>query len=82
LAQALPGTNPAEVMLILCLPMGFMGVITPYGTGCSPLFFGSRYVPGPRFFMLGALFAAVYLTVFILVGIPWVRFILPYISMA
>ena len=82
LAQALPGTNPAEVMLILCLPMGFMGVITPYGTGCSPLFFGSRYVPGPRFFMLGALFAAVYLTVFILIGIPWVRFILPYISMA
>ena len=82
LAQAIPGMNAAETMLMLCLPMGFMGVITPYGTGCSPLFFGSRYVPGPRFFMLGAIFAAVYLTIYILVGIPWIGFIMPYISLS
>lgn len=81
IAQAIPGIDIAKTMLLLCLPMGFMGVITPYGTGCSPLFFGSRYIPGPRFFLLGAIFGAIYLAAYMLIGIPWLNFIYPHITM-
>lgn len=73
--SAIPELNPAEVMLILLLPMGFMGIITPYGTGCSPLWFGSGYIKGPQFFLLGGIFAFIYLALYIVIGIPWVKFI-------
>ena len=81
LAQSIPNTNPAETMLLLILPMGFMGVITPYGTGCSPLWFGSRYIKGSTFFLLGGIFGLVYLAIYMLIGMPWLSFIMPYINL-
>ncbi|MFX3627129.1 DASS family sodium-coupled anion symporter [Campylobacter sp. LH-2024] len=80
LASSIKGANPAEVMLILTLPMGFMGIITPYGTGSSPLWFGSNYIKGPQFFLLGGIFALIYMVIYFLVGIPWIKFIMPYLS--
>ena len=35
----IPGVDPAQVMLILLVPMGIMGILTPYGTGHSPIWF-------------------------------------------
>lgn len=78
--QAIPGLDPSRVMLILLLPMGIMGILTPYGTGHSPVWFASHYVKGPDFWRLGAIFGAIYLGIFIVVGIPWVRFIYPYLG--
>lgn len=80
LASSIKGANPAEVMLILTLPMGFMGIITPYGTGSSPLWFGSNYIKGPQFFLLGGIFALIYMVIYFLVEIPWIKFIMPYLS--
>lgn len=80
LAQSIPNINIEIAMLILCLPMGFMGIITPYGTGCSPLFFGSRYIKGPQFFLLGGIFGAIYLAIFIIVGIPYIQFIAKFLT--
>ncbi|MBZ7928506.1 DASS family sodium-coupled anion symporter [Campylobacter sp. LH-2024] len=80
LASSIKGANPAEVMLILTLPMGFMGIITPYGTGSSPLWFGSNYIKGPQFFLLGGIFALIYMVIYFLAGIPWIKFIMPYLS--
>lgn len=79
LVQAIPNIDVAQTLLILILPMGFMGIITPYGTGCSPLWFGSHYIKGPQFFLLGGIFAAIYMVIYIIVGIPWVHFITPYL---
>lgn len=78
--QAIPELDPSRVMLILLLPMGIMGILTPYGTGHSPVWFASHYVKGPDFWRLGAIFGAIYLGIFIVVGIPWVRFIYPYLG--
>ncbi|MBZ7955486.1 DASS family sodium-coupled anion symporter [Campylobacter molothri] len=80
LASSIKGANPAEVMLILTLPMGFIGIITPYGTGSSPLWFGSNYIKGPQFFLLGGIFALIYMVIYFLAGIPWIKFIMPYLS--
>ncbi len=81
IAKAIPGLDVAQTMLILCLPMGFMGIITPYGTGCSPLWYGSHYIKGPTFFRLGAIFAFIYMVIYMIVGIPWVKFIMPYLTL-
>jgi len=80
LAISIPNTNPSETMLMLLLPMGIMGVLTPYGTGHSPVWFASGYVTGPEFWKLGAIFGAVYLATFLFIGIPWIKFIYPYLA--
>ncbi|WP_455939972.1 DASS family sodium-coupled anion symporter [Helicobacter fennelliae] len=80
LVQSVNGLDTAQAMLILLLPMGFMGIITPYGTGCSPLWYGSHYIKSGEFFKLGAIFAAIYMVIYCIVGIPWVEFISPYLT--
>lgn len=77
LATHVAGGNPAEIMLALLLPMGIMGILTPYGTGHSPVWFASGYVKGPEFWKLGAIFGIIYLLIFIVIGMPWIHFILP-----
>ncbi len=64
-------------MLILLVPMGIMGILTPYGTGHSPIWFASGYNKGPEFWKLGAIFGIIYLAIFIVVGIPWIQFVMP-----
>lgn len=73
----IPGVDPATVMLIILTPMGIMGILTPYGTGHSPIWFASGYNKGPEFWKLGAIFGIIYLAIFILVGIPWIEYVLP-----
>ena len=58
--------------MALCATLGIMGVISPYGTGPSPLYFGSGYIKGKEFWVLGLIFGAIYLGVFLLVGFPWI----------
>ncbi len=80
IVQAVPNIDVNQTLLLLILPMGFMGIITPYGTGCSPLWFGSHYIKGPQFFLLGGIFAVIYMIIYLVVGIPWVSFVMPYLS--
>nr|MBP9624234.1 DASS family sodium-coupled anion symporter [Veillonella sp.] len=77
LAGQISGGNASEIMLILLLPMGIMGILTPYGTGHSPVWFASGYVKGPEFWKLGAIFGIIYLVIFVVIGIPWIHFVLP-----
>lgn len=64
--------NVAAVMMLLTL--GIMGVITPYATGPSPVYFGSGYISSKEFWTLGAIFGVIYIAVMILVGFPWVSY--------
>jgi citrate:succinate antiporter/L-tartrate/succinate antiporter len=71
-AKSVPGMDVRLAVLLMLLPMGFMGVLTPYGTGHSPVWFASGYVTGPAFWRLGAIFGVLYMIVYLLVGVPWV----------
>ena len=53
--------------IILAGTLGVMGIITPYGTGPSPIWYGAGYISQGRWWALGAIFGALYLAV-ILVG--------------
>jgi len=70
---AVPGMEMKSLTLALCLTLGIMGVITPYATGPSPVYYGSGYLPSDDYWRLGA----IYLAAFLLVGIPWILLITP-----
>ncbi len=80
LVQSIPGIDPSKTMLILLLPMGLMGVLTPYATGHSPAWFGSGYVKSADFWRLGLIFGVIYLATFIVIGIPWINYIYPHLQ--
>ena len=72
---AIPGMPVDRMALLLCLQLGIMGVITPYGTGPSPVYFGSGFLPGPLYWKLGTIFGVIYMGGFFLITVPWVMMI-------
>jgi L-tartrate/succinate antiporter len=72
---AIPGMPIDRMALLLCLQLGIMGIITPYGTGPSPVYFGSGFLPGPIYWRLGTIFGLVYMSAFFLITVPWVMFL-------
>jgi citrate:succinate antiporter/L-tartrate/succinate antiporter len=75
IAQAIPGVNVYLVTVLLMLSLGIMGIITPYGTGPSPVYFGSGYIKSADFWKLGTIFGLIYLVVFLIIEVPWVLFV-------
>jgi L-tartrate/succinate antiporter len=73
-ATKIPGLSVTTSALALGLSLGIMGIITPYGTGPSPVYAGSGFLPGRDYWRLGAIFGAYFLAVFLLVGVPTLLF--------
>jgi L-tartrate/succinate antiporter len=59
--------------LLLLYSLGLMGILTPYATGASPIWYGLGYIPSRTYWGLGALFGIIFIAVLILVGIPWIN---------
>lgn len=74
-ASGVPGLDMTTFVLLLLPMLGLMGIITPYGTGPSPVYYGSGYIPGPLWWRLGAIFGLVYLAAWLLLGLPWLQMI-------
>jgi L-tartrate/succinate antiporter len=70
--STIPGMNMQHLALLLCLQLGIMGIITPYGTGPSPVYYGSGYLPAADYWRLGAIFGLIFLAVFMVITVPWV----------
>ncbi|MCV4784749.1 anion permease, partial [Escherichia coli] len=45
IASTIPGMNMEVFVLLMVTSLGVMGIITPYGTGPSPIYYGSGYLP-------------------------------------
>ncbi len=71
-AAAIPGVNMRTLALLLCLSLGLMGIITPYATGPSPIYYGSGYVGRKDFWVQGFLFGAIFLAALVLIGVPYI----------
>jgi L-tartrate/succinate antiporter len=48
-----------------------MGIITPYGTGPSPIYYGSGYLPSADYWKIGTIFGLIFLIIFLAVTVPW-----------
>ena len=72
---SIPGMNMPEFALLLCLTLGIMGVLTPYATGPSPVYYGSGYLPAKDYWRLGAIFGVLFIAVLLVVAVPWLALI-------
>jgi L-tartrate/succinate antiporter len=68
--STIPGMPMEAFALMLSLTLGIMGILTSYGTGPSPVYFGSGYLPAADFWRLGLIFGVVYIAVFVLICAP------------
>lgn len=73
-AKGIPGMDIKLLTYLLLYSIGLMGIITPYGAGPSPIWYGFGYISTIRFWSLGAIFGLLYLIVLLFVGIPWIKF--------
>ena len=74
-ASTIPGVNMHTLALGLCLQLGIMGILTPYASGPSPVYYGSGYLPAADYWRLGAIFGAIFFVAFLVIGVPWMLFI-------
>ena len=63
---------PAEMMqplsILLVGSLGLMGILTPYATGPSPIWYGAGYISQATWWKLGFIFGAIYLAALVLLG--------------
>jgi L-tartrate/succinate antiporter len=71
----IPGMNMPEFALLLCLTLGIMGVLTPFATGPSPVYYGSGYLPAKDYWRLGAVFGVLFIAAMIIIALPWLALI-------
>lgn len=69
------GINVFAFSLLLCGTQGIMGVITPYATGPSPVYYGSGYIRSSEYWRLGFVFGLIYIFVYIIIEYPWLKYI-------
>ncbi len=68
---AIPGLPVKEFALLLCMELGIMGVITPFADAASPVYANSGYLPAKDYWRLGTIFGAIFLGLFLSIGVPW-----------
>jgi len=71
----IPGMDMRTFAMLLALTLGIMGILTPYATGPSPVYYGSGYIPAKDYWRLGAIFGIVFFAALLLLGVPWMAMI-------
>ena len=74
-AITIPGMSKVTWALLLSYPLGLMGILTPYGTGPSPIYYGCGYIKGKDFWILGFLLGLLFFAAYILIELPWLAFL-------
>jgi anion transporter len=57
--------------LLLVYALGLMGIISPYATGPSPIYYNSGYISRTDFWKLGLIFGVIFVVALIVIGIPY-----------
>jgi L-tartrate/succinate antiporter len=71
----IPDMDMRTLALLLSLTLGIMGILTPYATGPSPVYYGSGYIPAKDYWRLGAIFGVIFFAALLLIGVPWMAMI-------
>jgi L-tartrate/succinate antiporter len=71
----IPGMDMRTFALLLALTLGIMGILTPYATGPSPVYYGSGYIPSKDYWRLGIIFGVIFFIVLLAIGLPWLGMI-------
>jgi len=74
-AALIPGVSPMTGALLLAYPLGLIGILTPYGIGPSPIYYGGGYIPGRDFWIYGFILGLIFFVVYMAIIIPWLTFL-------
>ncbi len=74
-AVSIPGVSDETWALLLAYSLGLIGVMTPYAGAHMAVYYGSGYIRGRDFWVLGLLLSLIFFAVFMAVGVPWLRFL-------
>ena len=69
---SIPGANMYVLSLMLALSLGLMGIISPYATGPSPIYYNSGYIKRRDYWWLGLSFGTIYILTHLLVSYNWI----------
>jgi len=69
--MGVPGMDVRLFAMLLMFTLGIMGILTPYATGPSPVYYGSGYIPTKDYWRLGAIFGVLFIAALLLIGVPW-----------
>jgi len=64
----LPSEMIQPLAMLLVGSLGLMGILTPYATGPSPIWYGAGYISQSKWWKLGAIFGFVYLSALVFLG--------------
>jgi L-tartrate/succinate antiporter len=67
----IPGLDMTLFSMMLVLTLGIMGILTPYATGPSPVYYGSGYIASRDYWRLGLIFGVIFLAALLVVGLPY-----------
>jgi len=67
-ANLIPSEMMQPLAMLLVGSLGLMGILTPYATGPSPIWYGAGYISQATWWKLGAIFGAIYLAALVLLG--------------
>ena len=76
-AIVVPGMAVKPLVLLLAYTLGLMGILTPYATGPSPIYYGSGYITRKDFWVLGLVFGVIFLAVLLIIGLPYLMILYP-----
>ena len=74
-AALIPDVSPMTGALLLAYPLGLIGILTPYGIGPSPIYYGGGYIPGRDFWIYGFILGLIFFLVYMVIIIPWLAFL-------
>lgn len=74
-AVGIIGVSPIVWAHLLAYTLGLMGILTPYATGPSPIYYGSGYIKGRDFWVLGLILGFIFFLVYIAIVPPWLAFL-------
>jgi L-tartrate/succinate antiporter len=74
-AITIPGMSRVAWALLLGYTLGLMGILTPYGCGPSPIYYGCGYIRSKDFWILGFFLGLLFFAVYVLIELPWLTFL-------
>ena len=67
----LPANMVLPFALLLVYSLGLMGIISPYATGPSPVYYGSGFISRGDYWRLGLIFGVVFVVALLAIGLPY-----------
>jgi L-tartrate/succinate antiporter len=68
---AVPGIDMKLLGMMLAGCLGIMGILTPYGTGPSPVYYNTGYINKQTFWAFGSVFGFIFFAVYAVFAMYW-----------